>query len=272
MPAFATLGALLAALDRPYTRVLASKGTPATGVANGLSSYWMAAGSPAAGSAPGSTAAVAPTRATTGALQFPLASAGKVRHLGRTAFGGSGSGYTHALFDRLLHCDGQTGRATTSQAIGGATAPARGQNDVHELYAEWYGATGATPHNLTVTYVNGDGNARTTPSVAVPASVGAGRMIAVPLFPGDNQVQSLTSYLPDADTGTTGNFGFTVVRRLATCGVERSIARPTPLDALYLGAPRVPDDSCLFAALELAASGSMVSLNGVLWLVDGDPE
>lgn len=271
MTGFATLAALQTALLKAGIRAFISKGAPATGTTNGVSSYWAGSGLPAAGAAPGSTAAVAPTRSTTGALAFPLASASKVRHLGRAIFGGGNSSYTWGVHDRLLHCDGQTGRATTSQTIGGASAPSRGSFDAHELYVEWYTATGATTHNLTVTYVNQDGATKTTPSVAIPASVGAGRMIHVPLFAGDWQVQSLTSYLPDADTGTTGNFGFTVVRRLATCGADRGTNRPPPLDALMLGVPKVPDDSCVFFTLETSSSASMLSANGLLWFPETDP-
>ncbi|HEU4411181.1 MAG TPA: hypothetical protein VFS43_38365 [Polyangiaceae bacterium] len=270
MAGFPTLAALHEALAKPGIRALASKGVPPTGVAFGVSSYWTASGTPAAGAAPGSTAAVAPTRSTPGALPFPLASPGKVRHLGRALFGGGGSGYTHAVFDRLLHSDGLSANSTGVQPIGGASAPTRGAFDAHELYFELYSPVGATPFNGALTYVNQDDQARTTPAFAVPASAGAGRMIHVPLAPGDWQVKSFVSHQGDAPSGLAGNGGYTLVRRLAMVGADRSISRPVPLDAIFLGAPKVPDDSCLFFALEFGASGSTLAALGALWFPEAD--
>lgn len=272
MPGFATVADLNAALAAPRIQTRLTKGAPASGVIAGTSSYWLSSGSTTcpAGSAPGSTAMAVCTRSTTGAVQFPLASSGsKVRHLGRATFGGASASHAWDLFDRLLHCSGLSATSTGVQTVGGATAPARGLGDVHEMFLEFYGATGAVSGNASVTYVNQDGVTRTTPPAPIPASVGISRMIGVPLFPGDYQVQDVTSYQGDTNL-LSGNIGITVCRRLAMGSFDRALPRPVPLDAFFLGAPMVPDDSCLFFALGCGALASVLSCTASLWFPETD--
>jgi hypothetical protein len=272
MAGFATVADVTAALAKPRIATRFTKGAPSSSVASGMSSYWLATGSPTcpAGSAPGSSAMVAPSRSTTGALQFPLASSGtKVRHLGRVLFGGSSATHAWEIFDRLLHCDGLSGTSTGVQTIGGASAPARGASDIHEMYLEFYAATGAVTGNVSVVYVNQDGATKTAPSVPIPASVGISRMIAVPFAAGDYQAQTVTSYQGDTNL-LSGTIGVTLCRRVGVALFDRSIPRSVPEDAFFCGLPKVPDDSCLAFALGCGASASGLSCSGSIWFPETD--
>jgi hypothetical protein len=272
MAGFATVADLTEALSVPRIQTRFTKSAPGSGVANGMSSYWLSAGSTSwpAGAAPGSTAMVAPTRSTAGALQFPLASsAAKVRHIGRTLMGGSSAAHAWELFDRLLHGDGLAATSTAVQAVGGAAVPARGADDIHEMYLEFYAATGAATGNVSVVYVNQAGATKTAPPVAVPASVGIGRMIAVPFAAGDYQVQTVTSCQGDTNL-LSGSYGVTVVRRLGLALFDRSIPRSVPQDAFFCGLPKVPDDACLALALGFGSSASVLSCGGSIWFPEAD--
>jgi hypothetical protein len=246
------------------------KSSPGTGTVNGLMSYWTTAGSYPSGSSPGSTSAIVPTRSTTGAIQFPLASSGSfVRHLARASVFGTTT-HTGSILDRLLSSDGLSGTSTSSQTVGGASVPSRGVGEVHELFLEWYTATGSTPVNAFITYTNQDGvSGRVTPSTPIPASTIAGRMIEFPLQAGDWGVQSVQSVQLDASTGSAGNFGVTVARRLLLCSGDRGSGRTFPFDALLLGLPVVPDTSCLFLTAGYSTSTSGVSFGGYLWFPQG---
>jgi hypothetical protein len=201
---------------------------------------------PGAGAAAGSTAGVVPTSATTGAIAFSDAGGGNTSYLARLQAMGTTQPLAIVLADRLYHSSGFSGTNTGVQSVTSPppltrpTIPAPN----NELWIEWYTATGSNQVNLTVSYTDQAGNPQTT-TFAFQASPVIGQMQPVPLTAGSTGVRSITSVQLSGSTGTAGNFGLTILRRLGevVCMVAAS---GDNLDAFALGLPAVNTSACLF--------------------------
>mgnify|MGYP001598436662 CR=1 FL=1 len=125
---------------------------------------------------------------------------------------------------------------------------------------------GKAAANLTVTYTNQAGNTSTT-KFAFFASPLAAQMIPVPLAPGDTGVRNVQSVQLSATTGTAGNFGLVILRRLGEilCPIPAS---GDTLDAFALGLPQIDAGACLFLFM-LANATSTGEIKGGLTIVQG---
>jgi hypothetical protein len=172
-------------------------------------------GEPGAGAAAGSTAGVVPTSATTGAIAFSDVGGGNTSYLARLQAMGTTQPLAIVLADRLYHNSGFSGTSTGVQSVTSPPALTRPDNTGanNELWVEWYTATGSNQVNLTVIYLDQGGNSQTT-TFAFFASPIANQMIPVPLVAGSTGVRSITSVQLSGTTGTAGNFGLTILRRL----------------------------------------------------------
>lgn len=211
-------------------------------------SLWGASGLPSAGTVP-PTADTIPTKATAGALGFTDATGSLQRYLSRFNVGGSIIGNL-ILYDRLWHTSGLSGTVTsadTAVANSALTRPSANALGV-ELWAEVYTALGSSSVTLNVRYTNQDGTTNQVGTAAYPngwsGATVAGQMFPLSLAAGDSSVRAVTAYHWSGTTGAAGNFGFTLLRRVAE--IPLTVANVNQImDAFATGLPYVPNDACL---------------------------
>jgi hypothetical protein len=232
-------------------------------VAGQWASCWKIPGNPGAATAnPPTGAGEIPTRATPGALRFTNPAAGKAKYLAMLDMASTQRG-TIVLYDRLAHTSGLDGTLTTVQNVNtpALTRPDALGADV-EAWVEIYTLIGITARTLTVNYTNQDNAAKT----ATVANIGntnfreAGRMLAVPFAAGDTGVRSVQSVQLSGTTGTAGNFGITLLRRLAFLDMPNTNTGYGK-DFADLGLPQLPSDCCL-ALMALFDSTTSASIYG----------
>lgn len=241
---------LIDAIANKSTSLVINKASIATQIAGGFSSLWRATGTPGQGAVP-TTAAVC-TKALTGAFSFSNPTDPVKSYLARLFFLSANSATDIQMHDRLAHMGGLSGTVTTAQTVSVDVSGSsnnldnrRGDTNFSDVqwWLEWYTATGSTAVSATcaVTY---DDNSTGNVVVAVPASTGASRLLAILPAVVGRYIKSIQSVTLSATTGTAGNFGVTASRSL--CGVSLGLANSGVVaDWAYLGLPRVHDDACL---------------------------
>lgn len=235
-----------------------------TGQDGRLMQNWV--GVPDVGIAP--TSAVAPTRATAGALlsggEQLFNSGGSFKnflvgaHLSTSPISALTNRNTPKLVllcDRLSHQGGLSGTTTGAQTTNLPTAAltryTSGLGVMMRL--DIYAAVGSTPGvDVTASYTN---QAGTSGQTSVATQLGAtgyrelGRSIILPLASGDSGVQAVASVTITSTTGTAGNFGVTLFKPLAafitTGGVEEQFHEPVLTGNMFGGLPEIVDDACL---------------------------
>lgn len=150
------------------------------------------------------------------------------------------------LMDRQFHRSGLSGTVITAQAINSVALPTRaGSGDGNEMWVEIYTTLGATGRTLTITYTNQAGTSGRTASVAIPALARATSSYRVPLQSGDTGVQSIQSAILSATTGTAGNFGIILAKRISS--MPGLIANGMfSSNAINLALPKIDPGNCLF--------------------------
>lgn len=225
-------------------------------------SYWKATGLPGAGSNPPaytSGSGYTCTDATAGALSFTNPTGGQYSYLGRF-YGTNTAVSTIILYDRLWTCSGFVTNSISAQTITTpGTIPSRDAKGLAEgwgveCWIEIYTAPGATGATWTVSYTDEANNAGNSGTYTHPANAETvGQMCPVTLAAGDQGVRAVASLTCSVSSGTAGDVGITLLRRLATITVPTANVGQT-LDAIALGMPRIYDDSCL--AVMIQASGT----------------
>lgn len=170
------------------------------------------------------------------------------------------------LYDRLWACSGITIATSTLSVTTPGDLPARAPtNGVGcEIWVEVPTATGAVAGNITVNYSDQDGNASSTSTVAVVASLNVGTFIQMPLASGDTGVRSITSL--QTSFTTTGTLGVVIMNRIAICPYAAYIGGSRTWDSL--GLPRIANDACLALAIH-ASSTSSQYIVGSISIIDG---
>jgi hypothetical protein len=219
-------------------------------------SLWKAAGSPGAGSTPPAGNGQTPTRLTAGAITLVNPSGANKLYLARFSAAGATAG-TVILYDRLWHNSGFSGNITTAQTI--ATPPTLTRPDADgadvELWGEVYTAMGATASVFTATYTNQDGVAGRAATYSMPANaLSVGQMFPFLLQAGDTGVRTVSQVQLSAATGTAGDFGLVLLRRLAEVPIT-VVNVLADRDAFALGMPEVFPDACL--ALQVLCTGTV---------------
>lgn len=232
-------------------------------------SMWTLGGWPVAGSTPASGSGAVPTDATAGALPFTNPSGGELSYLARLAVSQSSGlgGALLVLYDRLVHTSGLSGATTGAQTVNttAITRPSAAGDDV-AAFVEIYSQIGGTSRALTVTYTNTTptGSRTGTCNIGGTNNRDAGTMIPINLAAGDTGVKSVQSVSIATTTGAAGDFGITLLRRIATVSLQWR--RSPVLDAWHLGLPRIYDDACL--AFMVATDGSaQLAFHGEMQLV-----
>ncbi|MBP8880667.1 MAG: hypothetical protein KBG77_06160 [Dermatophilaceae bacterium] len=260
-----TLDALLAALPAAEFDVY-----KASQVAEGPGTWlsmWRAAGIPAAGAIPpafSTGGAYVPTRASVGAIGQPNPAGN--RYLANLNMTASTVG-SLIVYDRLWTCSGFGTVVTTAQnVVSGGTLPAGrtpiGASDV-ELWLEVYAAPGATAATWTITAPDGGGTSRAyTYSHPANAETVGQMMPVVPPAAAAAGVAVPTSFQASATSGTAGDIGITLMRRLAVVPFS-SANIGAALDAFALGLPEVFDDACLALMVQCSTTSTGVLLGSM---------
>lgn len=186
-------------------------------------SLWKAAGFPVAGSNPplfsaGSGYSNDDTRV--GAWTVPSPVSGNL-YLAQADADSNVQG-TLIVYDRLWTCSGFGTVVTTAQAVTTpGNLPARDADGLTlgngvEIWGEVYTAPGATTATWTVTYVDDGGNAGRTATYTHPANAeSVGQMFPfIPTGAFRPYCRQLTQFQASATSGTAGDIGITLLRRL----------------------------------------------------------
>lgn len=165
---------------------------------------------------------------------------------------------TIILYERIWSCRGMNGTLNTPQAIAGfpaLTIPDANGTDL-EMFAEVYTQIGVTGTTLTASYTNSAGTAGRTTLAQSIGNTGLRevyRLIPLPLQVGDTGVQSIQSATLAATTGTAGDFGLVLCKRLATLhgGVVQVVH-----DFARLGIPKIDAGAAIMVALMASSTTS----------------
>lgn len=265
--AITTLDGIVAGMLAPFQFYKASQTAEGAGTWHSL---WKAAGLPGAGATPPAATAgsgYVPDDTTAGAFPFTNPVSGK-SYLARLAASCATVG-TLVLYDRLWHCSGFGTVSTLAQNI---TTPGNAGRVTDykgvELWGEVYTAPGATGATWTVSYTDQDNNSGASASYTHPANAeSVGQMFPFTLAAGDNGVKSVASFTASVSSGTAGDIGLTLMRRLAE--IPLTVANVAAvLDAVAAGFPEVPNDACLALMIQCSTTNTGALL-GSLNLAQG---
>jgi len=215
-------------------------------------SLWKAVAIPPAGVNPGSLVGVIPTDNTLGAFLFTNYLQSKIMQI-------IASGITSGkliIYDRLFHNSEMSGIITTDTSLGSVpdlTRPDALGGGV-ELWGEIYTAIGATTATLNIKYTNQDGTTGRNATYSHPANAeSVGQMFPLILQAGDTGIRKPTSYNWSATTGTAGNFGLTLLRRICEIPLETKGQIYSFAD---LGQSKIYDDACLAMMILCSATNT----------------
>jgi hypothetical protein len=237
-------------------------------------SLWKATGQPSAGANPPARTAgsgYVPTKDTTGAFSFGNPTPPTCSYLAQLRANSSVVGSLY-LIDRLWHCSGFNSTTLTSQSITtpGVLPTGRNPNDGADVepWIEIYGAPGATTANWDLTGTDALGATSKTWRYVHPANAETVGQMA-PMFSGGSApatchgIRAPSSMLCSASSGTAGDFGVTLIRRL--CELPMNTVNMTAvLDAIGCGLPRIYDDSCLALMVLCSSTTSGLIQGGIL--------
>lgn len=223
-------------------------------------SLWAVPGCPGAGAASGSINGSIPTDATAGAFPFTNAAGALNNYLGYIS-ASSTVACTLILYDRLWHSSAMSGTETGQPAISPPALTRYTTGAGVELWGEIYSAIGVSAATLTVTYTDQDGNTGNAATYAHPANAEAvGQMFPFVLASGDSGVRACTVYDWSVTTGTAGNFGLTLMKRLLTIPLQTASVASV-YDAFSSGLREIQDDACL-AFMVQCSSTAQGGING----------
>lgn len=227
-------------------------------------SLWKALGYPVAGANPplfSAGSGYVPTKDTAGAITFSNPTAPAITVMSLLEVYSTVLGQL-LVCDRLWACSGFGTVITTLQSITtpGNLPAGRDPNTGGDVipFLEIYGAPGATGATWTVTGTDALGNTNRTWQYTHPANAeSVGQLL--PLLPGGASpastlgMRQAVSFQASGTSGTAGDIGISLLRRIAGCTV-RSLSDPGFKDYAQLGMPRVYDDACLMMRVLCSAA------------------
>lgn len=260
------LGTIASGLAASGARFALNKVLPTMEAAGQFHSTWKIAGSPnrdggvAGANPPAFTAGSGyiPTRATAGAIG--QANPTNNRYVGLLDCKAPVAG-TLILFDRLWACSAILSNVITTQTITTPGTLTAGRDPLSGLdvepWIEYYTTDGATGGVWTLTGTDSSGTTSRTWTATKPASAQLAGTI-IPMLNGTavGGVRVPTSMALSVSSGTAGDCGVTLVRRLAQVTVSAANVESAK-DAIMLGLPEVPDDACLFFVWHNSATTGM---------------
>jgi len=234
-------------------------------------SLWQAAGAPPAGAIPTSYASgtlYIANDETLGAFKFTNPQAPALTNLLQIVCSGS-TIEKLVVYDRLWACSGLTTAASGTLTV--VTPGALDRPDAVgagvEAWGEVYVAPGATTATWTLNYLDQDGNAGVSNYVHPANAESIGQMFPWLRASGDTGIQSVASVYFSASSGTAGNIGITLLRRIAEFPIQIANVGDI-LDAFFLGMPRVYDDACL-AFMVMCSATNTGNIQGSFLLGQG---
>jgi hypothetical protein len=252
---------LIAAGLQPQVPILKASATSEG--AGTFHSLWKVAGNPGAGANPpafGSGSGYQCTNATAGAIPYVNAASGETIEAALQA-AGSTAGCLF-LYDRLWTCSGFGTVVTSAQnVVTPGTIPARDANglalgDGVEIWGEVYTAPGATGATWTVSYTDQAGNAGASATYAHPANAEtAGQLFPFLFAAGDVGVRAVASLTCSVSSGTAGDIGITLMRRMGMIPFTAANVGGI-LDLIAGGSPPLYDGSCLALMMMCSATNT----------------
>jgi hypothetical protein len=227
-------------------------------------SHWRNSGLPGAAPIPAVGTGQTHNDVSPGSFDVPAVQPGQALYLGRHSLSAGNAGFFF-LCDRLWSNSGLNGTLTTAQVIN--SLPIRGDGVGVEAWLEFYTATGATAVTATMTYTNTQGQSGRTATAAVVATTVAGQLIPFVLQTGDLGIQSIQSLQLSATTGTAGNFGITLLKRMLEFPIQIANAGVS-MDFYAMGGQIVNNEACLFLA-QLCTANTSGTLIGSLDVIPG---
>lgn len=277
------LSTLVTALAEAPLLTVSKAGLTSEG-AGTWSSLWKASGWPLAGATPanlsGATGSQVCTRATQGAITGWSNPAGGDLSFLATLQAMSNTIGTLIIADRLWTVSGISGTSVAAQSVvNPSDIPARDANgattgtDV-EPWIEIYSAPGATGATWTLTGTDAAGNTNRTWTYTHPANAETVGQMA-PCLPGGASpaatlgMQRLVSFTGSISTGTAGDIGVSLIRRVAQLTLPAANVGQV-VDFAALSLPAIWDDSCLFP-MWLNSSGTTGVILGNLSIAQMTP-
>lgn len=200
-------------------------------------------GYPYTATSPATGVGAIPTDATEGSFPFTNAAGAANNYLGYLA-ASSATACTLILYDRLWHNSGLSGSIATSQTINSTALTRYTTGEGVEIWGEIYTPIGATAATLTVTYTDQGGTGSNSATYAHPANAEAtGQTFPFTMAVGDYGCRSIQSAQWSISTGTTGDFGLVLVKRLLTVPLQTPNVAAV-VDILSAG-KEIADDACL---------------------------
>jgi len=231
------------------------KGSGATTFAAGnFYSGWLFDGS-VDGAVPGATSV--PTKATAGAFaNFNNAGGGEFLNILGFEATIMAAACPVFLWDRLVHMGGLDSTVITLNTIN-TSAITRGDTTGHGVmgFIESYVTMGSTPQILTVSYTNQAGTPGQITTVSIPATMRLGRIIPIPLLTGDTGIRSVETVQLPGSTGTAGNYGVTLARKLLSV-FPKDETVTAAVHGLEGELVKVDNDACLWMTFLSSGSGS----------------
>lgn len=255
MGRYASLDAIPAGLQLPPFRFF--KITQTTKGAGFFHNLAAATGIPVAMTTPPTGAGEVPTKATAGSFNFTNATDPEKVHLVTAGLRTTVLGSID-FYDVLWRNSGFVANINTVQTVTTPTLTRPDANGANcEIWGQVYSATGATGTTWTVSYTNQDGTAdRSATYVSGTSGLNTvGQVWNFALAAGDTGVQAIASITLTATTGTAGNFGLMIMRKIATIGVGQLYKTET-IDALNGALREVNNDAYIVPILACSTTTS----------------
>lgn len=262
-----TQSTIYAGLRQPYRVLKASQTAEGAGTFHSL---WKAAGNPTAGANPplfSAGSGYVPTRATTGAVGQANAAGGNQLRLASITTPNTTTAGMLIVYDRLWHCSGLGTVVTTLQSVTtpGTLPSGRLRDGVSddsdvEMFLEVYTAPGATGANWTIVAPDGGGTNRNYVYAHPANAESVGQMIPLSNLAPAGSVAGHSgppvSFQASVSSGTAGDVGITMLRRIAEIPVLLANVGGLPEGPMETQLSRIYDDACLALAVQCSATST----------------
>lgn len=258
--AITTMDGLLSGLEATR-RITFYKASTTSEGAGTFHSLFKIAGNPSAGVNPPTGVGEIPTSSTLGTFDFTNPAGTNTKYIARINMQGSTLG-TLVIYDRLWHNSGQVGNVITPQTVN-STALTRYTDGVGvEIWGEVYTAMGATGSVFSVTYTDSGDVSRIATYTQPANALSVGQMFSFIPPIGGTGCKSIQSVQLSVSTGTAGNFGLVLMRRMAEIPLT-AVNIGTVMDAFALGMPIVQPSAALCPMVSCTATNTGTIIGAV---------
>lgn len=253
--AITSLDSLIAKLPGQQINMLKNNAT--TKGSGFFQSLWLNTGQPSAGAVPATVNGSNCDSSTLGCPKLTAPTTGLL-YLAKLLATSSSTGGV-IIYDRLWANAQLNATSILSQSWTAPTLTRAVTGESVEAWIEVYSALGGTAATATLTYTNSQGVTNRTATATITASMVAGQMTNFTLQSGDTGIRTCSSIILNASTGTAGNFGVTLLDRLATIPIS-SANSGNALDAFAIGMPLVETNAALSFMMLPSGTGTGIML------------